>query len=195
LLSELIKFETKEKQKKDMTITTENIWNEFHNELFNFINRKVKDNDTANDILQDIFIKIHLKLDTLTNQDKLTSWLYQITRNSILDYFKKHKPQSEFLDDFFAPIKEQTLDFNNEISPCMLRLINHLPDNYKDAILETELGQLSQKEYAKKSRISYSGAKSRIQRARQQLHLLFKDCCKIQTDIYGNIVDYKKIKQ
>ena len=178
-----------------MTITTENIWKEFHNELFNFINKRVKDSDTANDILQDIFIKIHLKLDTLTNKDKLTSWLYQITRNSILDFLKKHKPQSEFLDDFFAPIEEQNLNFNNEISPCMLRLINHLPDNYKDAIFETELGQLSQKEYAEKLRISYSGAKSRIQRARQHLHSLFKDCCKFQTDIYGNIVVYEKIKK
>lgn len=185
----------KEKRKKYMTITTENIWNEFHNELFNFIIKRVKDTDIANDILQDIFIKIHLKLDTLTNKDKLTSWIYQITRNSILDYLKKHKPQSEIIDDFLAPIEEQTLNFNNDITPCMLRLINQLPDNYKDAILETELGQLSQKEYAEKAKISYSGAKSRIQRARQQLHLLFKECCKIQADIYGNIVDYEKRKQ
>ena len=133
-----------------MTITTENIWNEFHKELSNFIKRTVKDTDTTNDILQDIFIKIHLKLDTLTNQDKLTSWLYQITRNSIFDNLKKHKPQSEFLDVFFSPIEEQIHNFNNEISPCMLRLINHLPDNYKDAILETELGQLSQKNMQKK---------------------------------------------
>jgi len=177
-----------------MTITTENIWNEFHKELSNFIKRTVKDTDTTNDILQDIFIKIHLKLDTLTNQDKLTSWLYQITRNSIFDNLKKHKPQSEFLDVFFSPIEEQIHNFNNEISPCMLRLINHLPDNYKDAILETELGQLSQKEYAEKTGMSYSGAKSRIQRARQQLHSLFKDCCRIQADTYGNIVEYEKIK-
>lgn len=178
-----------------MTITTDNIWNEFHHELFNFINSKVKDSDIANDILQDIFIKIHLKIDTLKNKDKLTSWLYQITRNSILDHLKKHKPQSEFLDDFLAPIEEQTRNFNNEISPCMYRLINQLPNKYQDAIIETELGQLSQKEYAKKLKIPYSSAKSQIQRARQQLHLLFIDCCKIQTDIYGNIVDNEKIKK
>lgn len=175
-------------------MTTENIWDNFHNELFNFIKKRVKDTDTSKDILQDIFIKIHLKLDTLNNQDKLTSWLYQITRNSILDYTKKHKPQSEFVDEFSALMEVQPSNFNNEISPCMLRLINDLPENYKDAIEQTDLGQLSQKEYAEKSGITYSGAKSRIQRARQQLHLLFKNCCRIHSDIYGNIVDYEKMK-
>ena len=177
-----------------MNITTENIWHEFHKELFNFIKRTIKDTDTTNDILQDIFIKIHLKLNTLTNQDKLTSWLYQITRNSILDYLKKHKPQSEFIDEFSIPIEVQNLNFNNEISPCIHKLINHLPDNYKDAISQTELGQLSQKEYAEKLGISYSGAKSRIQRAREELHLLFKDCCRIHADKYGNVVEYEKLK-
>ncbi len=171
-----------------MATTTENIWNEFHNELFLFIKKRVKDTDTANDILQDIFIKIHLKLNTLTDQDKLTSWIYQIARNSVFDYFKKQKPKSE-LGDFSDFIETQT--FNSELCNCLQPLINQLPDNYKDAILQIELGQLSQKEYAEKLGISYSGTKSRIQRARQQLHSLFNECCKINTDKYGNIIEYK----
>lgn len=177
-----------------MTITTENIWKEFHNDLLNFIKGKVKDNDSANDILQDIFLKIHLKLNTLSDGDKLTSWLYQITRNSILDYFKKHRQKLELIDDFFIVDEDYKLNFNNEINSCMLRLINHLPENYKDAILQTELGYLSQKEYSEKLGLSYSGAKSRIQRARQKLNEQFKICCKIHADKYGNIIEYQKLK-
>jgi RNA polymerase sigma-70 factor (ECF subfamily) len=76
-----------------MTTTTETIWKAFHQELFNFINKRVKDKDISKDILQDVFIKIHLKLKTLSDKDKLASWVYQITRNSILDYFRKQKPK------------------------------------------------------------------------------------------------------
>lgn len=177
-----------------MTITTENIWEKFHNELLSFIKKSVKDTDTANDILQDVFIKIHLRLNTLTHQDKLTSWLYQITRNSILDFLKKHKPKSEYVDVFPDLSELQIHNFNSETSTCMLSLINHLPENYKDAILQTEIGQLSQKKYAEQAGISYSGAKSRIQRARKELNILFKNCCRIHADKYGNIVEYEKMK-
>lgn len=171
-----------------MTSTTETIWRTFHKELFNFINKRIKDKDVSNDILQDVFIKIHLKLNTLTDQEKLTSWVYQITRNSVLDYFKKQKPQVEVSDNL-AEFKEEKL-FNDEVGNCLRVMIDELPEGSKDAILQTELGKLSQKEYAEKLGISYSGAKSRIQRARQQLHTLFHGCCVIESDKYGNIIDH-----
>ncbi len=69
-------------------------------------------------------------------------------------------------------------------------MLQLLPENYKEAILLTELGPLSQKEYAEKLGISYSGAKSRVQRAKHQLHELFKECCTIHADKYGNIMEH-----
>jgi RNA polymerase sigma-70 factor, ECF subfamily len=175
-----------------MTATTETIWNEFHDKLFHFIKKRVKDVDTTNDILQDIFIKIHLKLHTLTDQDKLTSWVYQVTRNSILDHFKKQKPATE-LGENLAEIEEEKT-FNAEMVTCMKPFIDKLPSTYKEAILETELGRLSQKAYAEKAGISHSGAKSRVQRARQQLHELFTACCNVQADKYGNIIGKEECK-
>ena len=49
----------------------------------------------TNDILQEVFLKIHLNLTKLKDQSKLSSWIYQITRNTINDYFRKHKPQAD----------------------------------------------------------------------------------------------------
>lgn len=170
-----------------MTATTETIWNEFHDKLFHFINKRVKDADTANDILQDVFVKIHLKLATLTDQDKLTSWVYQVTRNSMLDHFKKQKPSVELSDNLSE--MEDAKTFNAEMVNCMKPFISKLAPAYKEAILETELGRLSQKAYAEKIGISHSGAKSRVQRARQQLHELFTECCNVHADKYGNIIE------
>jgi RNA polymerase sigma-70 factor (ECF subfamily) len=172
-----------------MTTTTETIWKAFHQELFNFINKRVKDKDISKDILQDVFIKIHLKLKTLSDKDKLASWVYQITRNSILDYFRKQKPKVSLSDNLIELEEEKV--FNAELANCLKPMIEQLPDNYKEAILQTEMGVLSQKEYADKLGISYSGAKSRIQRARQQLHTLFNECCSIESDKYGNIMEHE----
>ena len=172
-----------------MTTTTETIWNAFHKELFNFINKRVNDKEASNDILQDVFIKIHLKLNTLSDKDKLASWIYQITRNSILDYFRKQKNKVPLSDNLIELEEEKV--FNAELVKCLKPMIDQLPDNYKEAILQTEMGILSQKEYAYKLGISYSGAKSRIQRARQQLHTLFNECCSIESDKYGNIMEHE----
>ena len=67
---------------------TENIWNQFKDELLRFIVSRVNDKDIAQDLLQIVFIKIHSKSDSLSDNDKLTSWLYQITRNTIIDYYQ-----------------------------------------------------------------------------------------------------------
>lgn len=175
-----------------MAITTESIWKAFHKELLGFIKKKVRDEDIANDLLQDIFIKIHLKLDTLSDKDKLTSWVYQITRNTILDLFKKSRNSTVSTPELSELNEAET--FNNEFGKCLKPFINRLPENYKEAILQTELGQLSQKEFAQNANISYSGAKSRVQRARQQLFEIFNQCCQVTADKYGNILDYKRKK-
>jgi RNA polymerase sigma-70 factor (ECF subfamily) len=167
---------------------TEAIWNEFHKELMGFIVKRVKNRDTAADILQDVFVKVHLKHDTLEDNDKLINWLYQITRNTILDHFRKIKYFDELNEDLIE-LNETTL-YNQEFTKCLLPMIKRLPQKYSDAILKTELGNMNQKEFAQKSNLSYSAAKSRVQRGRQKLSVMFKECCKIQTDRYGNILDY-----
>ncbi|MFO7869584.1 MAG: sigma factor [Bacteroidales bacterium] len=71
---------------------TELIWNELYHDLERFIFSRVKEREITNDILQDVFIKIHTNIETLTNESKLSSWMYQISRNTIHDYFRKLKP-------------------------------------------------------------------------------------------------------
>lgn len=164
------------------------IWKEFHNELDGFIYSHIKDREITNDILQDIFVKIQNNIDTLKDESKLSSWIYQIARNAINDYFRKLKPHFEFTD-YDLIDEEQTVD-NGELEKCLKPFINQLDDKYKEAIILTEFNGLTQKQLAQKLNISYSGAKSRVQRAKEYLKNLFTDCCTIQSDKYGNVVDY-----
>jgi len=68
--------------------TTENIWLNLSANLKSFILSKVSDKAAADDILQEVFVKIHLKINTLKDDSKLNPWLYQITRNLIADYYR-----------------------------------------------------------------------------------------------------------
>ena len=67
------------------------LFRQFHTRLKLFIITKVSNEDTADDILQDVFLKVHAKIDELKDVSKLESWLYQITRNSIIDYYRTKK--------------------------------------------------------------------------------------------------------
>jgi RNA polymerase sigma-70 factor, ECF subfamily len=70
-----------------MTITTEGIWQALHTSLRGFIARRVPAED-VDDILQEVFVRIHRRLATLAQQERVQAWVYQITRNVITDYYR-----------------------------------------------------------------------------------------------------------
>ncbi len=174
------------------TINTESVWRSFSDELRPFIFRRVKDKDLANDILQDVFIKVHQKLDHLKEEDKLGSWVYSITRNTISDHFRNRKTIS--LENEKEVMDDEPLLNGHSFEECLIPFINALPNKYKEALMHTEIYGISQKEYADVAGITYSGAKSRVQRARLELKKLFVACCNPKTDVYGNVVEKDEVE-
>lgn len=169
-------------------LTTTAIWVEFHTPLLSFLLRRVRDPEVARDLLQEVFVKIHLKLPTLTQPERLGPWVYRLTRNTLLDYLKSPRrlPLAELPPEL--PDEEAASYLNDELAHCLAPFLTQLPEPARQALLQTELGALSQKEYAAQLGLSYSGTKSRVQRAKQQLHDLFATCCHISADVYGNIL-------
>lgn len=157
----------------------------FRLQLVDYVNRKVKDKALSEDIVQDVFIKAHARLGQLRDAEKVTSWIYSITRNAIADHFRP-KPKSP-----------QTLDLNwesevHEFNECVARWLNKLmstlPEKYRIPLELTEIQGLSQTEIAKRLNISYSGTKSRVQRARVMLREKMNELFIIEADAYGNII-------
>ncbi len=169
-------------------ISTEQVWKDFSDRLLGFIQKRVKNPEAARDLLQDVFVKIHLHLPELKDADKLTSWVYQVTRNSILDYYRKQRPATTVPEEWLPDEEQQPqpVDF----STCLLPFVNELPAHAREAMLQTELGSISQKDFAAQHNLSYTAAKSRVQRARKQLHQLFNQCCRVETDKYGNVLEH-----
>jgi len=64
------------------------------NRLFNFIKKRVSDPGDAEDILQDVFYQLWQGYDTIENVERITSWLFRVARNKIIDRYRKLKPAS-----------------------------------------------------------------------------------------------------
>ena len=80
-------------------MTTETLWLEYQNQIRGFIRNKINDSETVEDILQNVFIKIHTEITKLKSTEKLKSWLFQITRNTIIDYYRTKKIIEEVPDE------------------------------------------------------------------------------------------------
>jgi RNA polymerase sigma-70 factor (ECF subfamily) len=171
--------------------TTENIWTEYHDKLSAFLRTRVA-NDVAEDILQDVFVKIHSRIDSLKENTKLESWLYQITRNAVIDYYRSKKPTVDLPEWIEQAQADEDEIIRKELSSCLVPMIEQLPDKYRTAIKLSEIDSKTQKEVAELEKISLSGAKSRVQRGRSILKGMLHECCKFELNGNNQLVDYKK---
>lgn len=174
-----------------MTTASEQLWATFSAPLQQFIRRRVADPQSAEDILQDVFLKIHTHIDALRTQDRIASWIYQITRNAIADYYRAQRPTTDVPATLAAPDALPDADVVDELTPCVAAMVDALPATYQEALRMTEYEGLSQKELSVRLGISFSGAKSRVQRARAQIKQQLLDCCHFHFDYAGQIVDYQ----
>ena len=168
------------------------IWHEYHNQLLRFISSKVSDKEVAKDILHEVFIKIHTKIHTLEDPMKLKSWVYQISRNTIVDYYrsrKMHLDVPEWLEDE-SPLKNNA-QVKEELSLCLGLLIAKLPEKYRQAIELSEMEGKTQQELAQLENISLSGAKSRVQRGRKMLKEMLFQCCELEISRYNEVISFE----
>ena len=172
--------------------TTDEMWMRYHADLRAFIRKRVNDKDAADDILQDIFVRVHTRIGTLENRSKLESWLYQITRNALIDYYRSRKPLEELPEWLEQPQAGREEASRRELSSCLIPMIQQLPEKYRHAVQFSEIDGRTQKEIAARENISLSGAKSRVQRGRALLKAMLHDCCKVEINAMNQIVDYEK---
>lgn len=170
-------------------MNTEAIWKESNAKLKQFILKRIPDEGTAEDILQDVYVKIHRQLLTLQDNSKLHSWIYQTTRNAIIDYYRSQKPRGELPEALFA--HEDSADVVDELAPCIQGMVENLPEAYREALKLTEYQGLTRKEMAEKFGISLSAAKSRAQRARGKLKEILLACCHFELDRRGRVIGYE----
>ncbi len=173
-----------------MPTTTEQVWDTFQIPIKNFILKYIHNEAIAEDILQDVFLKIHMHIEALHDEEKLQSWLYQIARHTIYDYYRSQKMVQTLPETFDIPQEPTQEDMEQTLLPCLKDMVDQLPVLYRDALLLTEYQGLTQRELAERLHLSFSGAKSRVQRGREKLKQKLLECCHFVLDRRGGIIEY-----
>lgn len=177
-----------------MVATTEQLWHGLHDRLLRTIRRHVADAASAEDILQEVFLKIHLRIGTLRDEERVESWVYQIVRNAITDYRRRQRPSDPLPEELIAAEdagEDEADSPARQLIPFIRGTVAGLPEPYREALLLTEYEGLTQQQLAERVGISLSGAKSRVQRGREKLKQLLLDCCHVELDRRGGIIDYQ----
>lgn len=168
------------------------VYNQFHQALFAFIKSKVNNHHDAEDILQNVFMKIASGINDLSRKEKLQSWIYTIARNSIIDYYRlaSNKKSITIEDDISESFTlEDDNDTTKGLECCLINFMNQLPEEYKDIIIDVEINGVKQKDLAAKYNLAYPSIRSRVQRGREKFKQMLLNCCKIEWDNRGNILD------
>ncbi|MFZ5863633.1 MAG: RNA polymerase sigma factor SigZ [Nitrospirota bacterium] len=173
--------------------STDTVWAAFADPVRQFIRRRVGDDADADDILQMVFIKIHAGLGGLADTERLPAWIYQIARHTVIDHLRRRAsgPAAVELPDDLAAEVQEPASAVEELAGCVRPLIDRLPEPYRRALTLTEIEGRTQRELAEALGLSLSGAKSRVQRGREQVKAMLLACCHVELDRYGRVIDYE----
>ena len=175
-----------------MPVSTEQVWERFQDDLRKFIARRVRDQELAADLLQETFVRIHRGLGSLKDDDRVLAWVYRVARNSIADHFRK-SARTETDESAEAPATgPDRANHDEDLGRCLLGMLPAMPEKYRAAIELAEIEGLPQQEVAQRLGLSVSGAKSRVQRGREMMRRMLLDCCHLEFDRRGNVVDYER---
>ncbi len=169
-------------------------WDHLESRLRPFVERRVGSAADADDVLQDVFVRMQRGLAAVRDEERFAAWIFQIARHVITDHHRA-AARLRALDAAPEPVaddedlaSEGSEALRAELAECVGRFVALLEPTYRDAIAMTELGGRSQKDAAEALGMSHSGMKSRVQRGRAQLREMFDRCCAIELDARSRVV-------
>ena len=174
------------------------LWREFGPPLRGFLARRVPPGVDAEDLLQDVFLRVIRSLDRLPPVDRPEAWLFQIARNALRDSLRarlRRDGRTDSLDVDLPAEGDQVGERNAEaeLAPCLTGMVGRLAEPYRTAITLTSLQGKTQADAARQLGVSNSGMKSRVQRGRAQLREMLVRCCAIAVDVRGGVSDFHKL--
>jgi RNA polymerase sigma-70 factor, ECF subfamily len=160
-------------------ILLENVINKYENELRNLAYRYVQDWILVDDIMQDVYLKVFVSLDTFKYKSNIKTWLFRITRNQCIDYLRSKVFKSTILIDNFEKLlvcnketveKEIFKQINNEE---LYQNIKFLPKNYQQTLRLYYFHNYSYKDISKLLCKDISFVKNNLLRGKRMLKNIY----------------------
>lgn len=190
-------------------LRVEALWHTFHQRLHGFLTKRLPSEVDADDVLQDIFLRIHKGIGGLQDGQQVQAWVFSIARRAIADFYRaryrqivevqgtpndlqppQEQPPEGHIDAYYGDhsVHEEVLSW---IRPMMTAL----PEKYRTALQMADVDGYTQREVAEQLGLSLSGAKSRVQRARVMLGEVLQTCCDVEFGTEGEAVEFRRLQR
>jgi RNA polymerase sigma-70 factor (ECF subfamily) len=172
---------------------------ELHERVQAFVARRVSSHADAEDIAQEVMLRVHRHSAELEHAERMLGWVYRIATNAITDHYRRparrELPSGHAADvpepEPLAGVEPDPDELRRELAACLAPLIERLSPLYRQALELTEFDGISQVDAAAALGLSVSGMKARVQRGRAQLRELLLECCEVQLDRRRQVTDVR----
>jgi RNA polymerase sigma-70 factor (ECF subfamily) len=168
------------------------IYTGFHAKIVRYLTRLVGEAE-AEDLAQETFVKVGRALEGFRGEAQLHTWVYKIATNTAFDKLRSPSLRETSQDparvesivgiedvDVWAGRKRLSVEqqaIREEMSSCVRDVILRLPDNYRTAIVLSDLEGFKDSEIAEVLGLTLSATKIRLHRARTRLREELSRCC------------------
>ncbi len=158
----------------------------YYEKIRKFILSHTRDEWSADDIVQETFIKVDQNISSVKDKHKISAWIYKIAYNLCMDYHKNHQTllfkKSKELTFQIAGIEIQKKMEQNQMGACVQDKIRLLPEKYRSVLLLFDLEGFSHDEISQILDISCENAKVRLHRSRKMLKEILERECHFEKD-------------
>lgn len=154
------------------------IYDDYVSSVYNIALHYVRSVPDAEEITQDVFLKINESLETFNEDSKLSTWIHRIAVNTALDFLRKQNAKKRrfilSMDNAVLPAHTDhshpgiQLE-NKESLEAIMKIVNELPNNQKTAVILHKIEGMSQQETAEIMQRSEKSVESLIGRARKKI--------------------------
>ena len=164
-------------------------WRRYKGEILGFLEHRAGSVAEADDLLQEVFVKVLLQGKAFCELDDPRAWLFRVARNLIIDrrrLAKTREPLQPLPDDLSAqPVPE--IDPVDLLTHCLPSVLSKLSAKDREAIAFCDLQGVTPSDYARQLGLSLPAAKSRLQRARLRLRSRLAKSCRVSYDGAGKL--------
>ena len=160
-------------------------WDAHEQELRAFLRARIADPHDADDVLQDLFLKLVLQGHAFCEVRNPRAWLFSVLRNVLTDRLRTAKT---FIDlDADMPLERDEKPPIAQLEECLMRNLAQLSEEDRNVVEQCDLHGQTQACYAEQHGMALSAAKSRLLRARQRLRKQIVMNCRVRFDENGQI--------
>lgn len=177
----------------------EEIYDSYRAKIYRYLTRMIGA-DEAEDLTQEVFIKVNKGLTKFKGESGISTWIYRIATNTAVDRIRSlsRKSASNLIDEdeLFAEDQSAWNDkvlsvdqklIENEMNECVRNYINTLPENYRSVLVLSELEVLKNLEIAEILGLTLDTVKIRLHRARARLKKVLQGKCNFYYNVENQL--------